>query len=96
MSDKKTTMIHVRIPEDEKKFLEILAKEKMTDVSKLMRDMAGRLVIAHRKHGNLLVWPPEFDYIPAGTQTAFEARKTPKPQKISSSTEKKKAGERAA
>lgn len=96
MKDKKTETFRFRLTDEERVSLEEAAKFYGYNSSDFVRQIISRLVAAYKAPGVRLIWPLEFDYIPAGTQTAFEEQRNPKPQKISSSTEKKKAGERAA
>lgn len=74
MSAKKTTVLHIRISEEEKAEVEQMAITLETDVSALMRQSIRRMLAAHHEHGKRLIWPPRFDYNLG--QSASELRRT--------------------
>jgi basic membrane lipoprotein Med (substrate-binding protein (PBP1-ABC) superfamily) len=67
---KKTENISFRQTPEEKELLIQIASEMETTPGSLASSIISRFLKAKLEHGNRLIWPPEFNYYPAGSQTA--------------------------
>ncbi len=90
MSGKKTEMVAFRLSEERKKEAENICEE----YGHTPGSMAGLLFEKFLKQaiskGPKLVWPPEFNYYPAGTQSVQESKDSA--AQIANSNPEQKAG----
>lgn len=72
MKPKKSEQIAFRVSPEEKQLAERVATGLKTTVGALASALLEDFIAARETHGNRLIWPPEFNYYPASSQSAQE------------------------
>ena len=69
---KKTERQAFRLSEEDKLALQKVADRQQIPPGTIVSALVAQYVQAIKKHGQRLVWPPEFNYYPADSKTAQE------------------------
>jgi len=86
----KSEQIAFRVSPEEKAAAEEIAAQLKTTAGALSSALLEEFVAARKQHGSRLIWPPEFNYYPAGTMSAQEGGTAR--SDIGNASSKRKAG----
>lgn len=74
MSDKKTEQVAFRTSTAEKAKLEEIAEEMCVKPGVLAGALVTQFIKYKETHGERLIWPPQFNYYPAGSESVQQSK----------------------